>query len=1076
MYSPKIIQTKCTDVKISSKQRESAKEWLELLKNGTLKEEVANYPNFMHILLRDLLEYPEKEISYEAKNVEFSFKNKNKETAVCFEAKGTKTEDLFAYQSYGKKEQENPVIQTLSNMARFPARFGVATNYRKFILLDLHLGNSKCHKFDFYDIENNDDKLKEFIKIFSYHSLVESTDLDDLYDASITEEKEFTNEFYKLFHETRLMLIKEFQENTLVSRTEAINITQLFLNRLIFIFFVQDRGFISDERLFTNRILKLLDSDQSTEHSKKVYAEITELFVAFDKGDKGLGVFGFNGGLFSGVFSDKISFSDRKDPNFFSDERRHSKLLKSTTLNEKDSKIIDKQKQLNPIIYNLLLMDSFDFAPQTTSRKNEATQEVSINILGHIFEQSISDLEELKQVGVSRRKKEGVYYTPQYITDYICRNTIIPYLSKSDVSTVHELINEYVDDIEKLEKKFSEIKILDPACGSGAFLVKAIDILLEIHKEIQIVKESTGKYSTRGQFQLTKWNEEEEIKNIIENNIYGVDINKESIGITQLSLFLKLASNHRKLSGLSKNIKVGNSLISDKDIDVNAFDWNKEFPEILNPLIADKGFDIVIGNPPYVRQERLTSLKPYFEKNYQSYAGTADLYVYFLEKGLTNLKDDGYFGVIVSNKWSKATYGENLRKFLIKFKMLRFIDFGDLPVFPDATTYPCILLMKKSSPMTNDILISKIDSLEFSNLDNKIIESSFKLNQTYLSDGIWDFDNTTMKKIYIKIKNKGIPLVKYCKEKINFGLKTGLDEAFVIGEKKKNELEKISSTSKQIIKPFLIGKQIKRYTYDWEDKYIILVKKGTDIEKYPAILNHLKQFKDNLSKRTDIQGKGKWFELRTCAYYDEFLKPKIIYAHFGKRPQFTFDTNNFYLNPKSYILPISDKYLLGILNSSVIAFYSRSICPYVRGEFYEYGKQYVNQFPIPETSESIKKKITKLVDSLLELHSQFLEKKNRILNRIKNELNLENISTRLIKFHMLNSNEFLTEIKKIKSDISLIKLDEWESYFNKYKNEIILIQSSMEKIDKEIDDIVFKMYGLDSSEISLIETIISEKN
>lgn len=345
MYSPKIIQIKCTDVKISPKQRESAKEWLELLKNGTLKEEVANYPNFMHILLRDLLEYPENEIRYEAKNVEFSFKNKNKETAVCFEAKGTKTEDLFAYQSYDKKEQENPVIQTLSNMARFPARFGVATNYRKFILLDLRLGNSKCHKFDFYDIENNDDKLKEFIKIFSYHSLVNSTDLDDLYDVSITEEKEFTNEFYKLFHETRLMLIKEFQENPLVSRTEAIYYTQLVLNRLIFIFFVGDRGFISVERLFTNRILKLLDSDQSTEHSKKVYAEITELFVAFDKGDKGLGVFGFNGGLFSGEFPDKISFSDRKDLNFFSDVKLHSKLLKSTKLNEKDSKIIDKQKQ-----------------------------------------------------------------------------------------------------------------------------------------------------------------------------------------------------------------------------------------------------------------------------------------------------------------------------------------------------------------------------------------------------------------------------------------------------------------------------------------------------------------------------------------------------------------------------------------------------------------------------------------------------------------------------------------------------------------------------------------------------------
>lgn len=186
----------------------------------------------------------------------------------------------------------------------------------------------------------------------------------------------------------------------------------------------------------------------------------------------------------------------------------------------------------------------------------------------------------------------------------------------------------------------------------------------------------------------------------------------------------------------------------------------------------------------------------------------------------------------------------------------------------------------------------------------------------------WDFENLETKKIYQKIKSKGIPLEKYSSKKINFGIKTGLDEVYVINENKKKELEKQHSSSKEIIKPFLIGKQIKRYFYEWSDSYIILVKKGIDIERYPAIFNYLKQYKEKLENRTDIKDKTKWFELRPCSYYDDFIKPKIVYAHFGKRPQFTLDTNNYYVNPKSYILPIEYKYLLGLLNSKTIAFYS----------------------------------------------------------------------------------------------------------------------------------------------------------
>ena len=541
--------------------------------------------------------YDIDKIIYNKNNVEYQYANSDGERVLCIEAKGTKTKSIFDLQSRKNKAHRTPIDQAWDYMRTGDLDWGICTNYKYFALLKRNEGTKTGYLFDFEEIKKDEEKLKEFIAIFSRENLIDKKSADDLYSDSKTEEKEFTKEFYKLFHETRLMLITAFQEKEGVERSQAVYYTQIFLNRLIFIFFVSDKGYISDNRLFSNRILKLLEPGLCTEHSRKVYDEITELFIAFDKGDHGLGVFGFNGGLFNSKFPNNIYFSDLKSSDFFAKARQHSKLLKSTTLNENDSKVIAKYHgQLNPIIKNLLILDSFDF-----------NDEVNVNILGHIFEQSISDLEELNRATSSKRKKDGVYYTPSNLTNYICKNTIIPYLSKTNVTTIEELIDEYSDNVEELENKFKEIKILDPACGSGAFLIEAVDTLMDIGQAIQNVKELSGKYSSGGQFQLTKWNEEETIREIIENNIYGVDVNRESVEITQLSLFLKLASHNRKLIGLSKNIQIGNSLIDDPSVDILAFLWEERFPNIfLHPSLKKHldqshrdGFDIVIGNPPW---------------------------------------------------------------------------------------------------------------------------------------------------------------------------------------------------------------------------------------------------------------------------------------------------------------------------------------------------------------------------------------------------------------------------------------------------------------------------------------------
>jgi len=595
IFNKKTIQRLTQNIVITPEQEKQAAEWIQKIEKGELSGETNQYLIFANKILDKILGYDIDKIIHNDDNVEYQYADCNGKKVLCIEAKGTKTKSLFDIQNRPNKAHRTPISQTWDYMRTGDLDWGICTNYKYFALIKRN-EKGKGYLFNFEDIKKNPDNLKEFIGIFSREHLVDKKSVDTLYSESIIEEKEFTKEFYKLYHETRLMLKIAFEKEG-VTKNDAIYFTQIFLDRLIFIFFVSDKGYISDKKLFTNRVLKLLELDVCTQHSKKIYDEITELFTAFDKGDDDLGVFGFNGGLFNSKFPERINFIDFEEASKFSVAMQNSNLKKSTKLNTQDSKVIQKFKnRLNPIIENLLLLDSFDF-----------NTEVNVNILGHIFEQSISDLEELNRELSSKRKKDGVYYTPSNLTDYICKNTIIPYFSKKGVNTVADLIEEYFDNIDDLDQQFRQIKILDPACGSGAFLIKAVDTLLEIGQGIQSVKELQGQYSAGTDLKLTKWNEQDTTREIIENSIYGVDVNRESVGITKLSLFLKLAAQDRKLIGLSKNILVGNSLIDDPTIDHLAFPWKERFPNVfLHPDLRKHldnehkdGFDIIIGNPPW---------------------------------------------------------------------------------------------------------------------------------------------------------------------------------------------------------------------------------------------------------------------------------------------------------------------------------------------------------------------------------------------------------------------------------------------------------------------------------------------
>jgi type II restriction/modification system DNA methylase subunit YeeA len=420
---------------------------------------------------------------------------------------------------------------------------------------------------------------------------------------------------------------------------------------------------------------------------------------------------------------------------------------------------------------------------------------------------------------------------------------------------------------------------------------------------------------------------------------------------------------------------------------INPFDWAKEFPEIFQR----GGFSVVIGNPPYVRQEILGEFKSYFQEHYKVYQGTADLYAYFIERGVSLLREGGVFSYIVANKWMRANYGQPLRKWLKEQHIEEIIDFGDLQVFQGATTYPCIIRIIKSTPQTS-FGVTQVKTLDFHNLSDYVKENHYSVNQATLDDSGWSLADEKTLSLLNKIKAKGVPLGEYVQGKIYYGIKTGLNEAFVIDKATRARLIAEDAKSAELIKPFLAGRDIKRYEQPKSDKYLIFTRHGVNIDDYAAIKEHLGQFKNRLMpKPKDWNGKEwngrkpghyQWYEIQDkIDYYLEFEKPKIVYAEIASRGQFTLEMDNCYYDTTAYIISSNNDltYLIGLLNSRLWTFLFSKTSSEIRGGFFRWKHQYMSPLPIRTINHSDPADIARhdrmvtLVDQMLTLHKQFAD-------------------------------------------------------------------------------------------------------
>jgi len=692
-------------------------------------------------------------------------------------------------------------------------------------------------------------------------------------------------------------------------------------------------------------------------------------------------------------------------------------------------------------------------------------------ILGHVYEQFLGKVIHLTEGhrAVVEEKPEvkkagGVYYTPTYVVDYIVQ------------TTVGQLLEG------KTPKQAAKLKILDPACGSGSFLIGAYEYLLKWHRDFYTSHDparwAKGPRPAIVQVGPGNWKLTiAERKRILLDNIFGVDIDNQAVETTKLSLLLKVLEgetqqslqtvlrffHERALPDLGDNIKCGNSLIGpnfyqqqqlalldeEERYRINVFDWHAEFPQIFRrsgsseelhdaaaaspmdytmpgvPLHGryafkkkkiektvtlpspsqpewEGGFDAVIGNPPYVRQESLSDLKAYFETHYEAFDGVADLFAYFMEKATVLLSDGGRFSFIVSSSFLRTTYAKPLRQVLKKnAAVLRVVDFGGLPVFTKAKdTYVCIpLFVKMRQP--SRVEVSRVDSLDIRDLTHRVTANHFTIPQDRLSPEAWALKSDNEAAVFTKVMKAGVHLGDYIHGKMFYGLKTGFNEAFELSSEQRSEILKASPKSAPLIKPFLGGQDIRRYLAEDNGRYLIVIPAGWTRQQmskaranareyserealnwlsreHSSIADHLGNFTDPLRKRQD-QG-DYWWELRSCDYYAYFDAPKIIFPDICKAPRFHFDRSGIYLANTGYCLGASDHYLLAILNSRLFWFAISNISiPFgIRaGKFrYRLIYQYMEKVPIraingdSPADKSVRDRVAQLAEQMVSLHER----------------------------------------------------------------------------------------------------------
>src|SRR5579872_5519646 len=918
---------------LTPQQKAAAASYAETAKTQrfTKQKETAVRPLFFEKVLGEILgykqigsetsytlafEYPIRHGSVDVALGKFGQAGARDEIIAPFEFKGPSTGDLDAIMP---GRGRSPVQQAWDYAIDAPgSRWVLVSNCLEIRLYAFGRGRDA---FELFDLRKLNDE-KELERLFLLHSAEQllGGPTEALLRQTDNAYKDITGKLYQDYKKLRDQLIAFLTgevSGPKLPMLQAIEVAQKILDRILFIAFAERTDLLPD------KLLERAKSERNAFLPQPLWQNFQALFTAVNKGNSDLHIWEYNGGLFAAdAVTDSLTIPD-------------------------------------PLATDLANLGQWDYR-----------SDVPVTVLGHIFEQSITDIERLRAEArgeqppkVSKSKRQGVVYTPEIVTRFLVERTIDISLEERfaalltkhgrpvTLRSTRETI--FAANEKRLQIRFwtdylaslRAFTVVDIACGSGAFLVAAFELLAREYRGVIELLAALGEAIDFDPFD-----------EIVTKNLYGVDINAESVEITRLALWLKTARNQHRLQNLEATIKIGDSLIKDKKWTDRPFDWRAAFPEVF----AKGGFDVVIGNPPYVRMEFIKKFKPYLEENYIVADDRTDLYAYFFEQGVRILKDGGRLGFISSSSFFRTGSGEKLRTFLGDHAAIEaVIDFGDLQIFEGVTTYPVILTVHKGNADGGSLSFLKIDDELPDDIGAIFAAKSQKMPQTRLGSGSWQLEDEALARLREKIVGGRRTLGEVYGAPL-YGIKTGLNEAFVVDQATRDRIVKQDKKSAKLLKPFLRGENVKRWRVEPEGLFLINIPKGKiDIDDYPAIRDWLLPFKKELEKRATKQ---EWFELQQAqlAYQPSFSTSKIIYGHFAQDRIFAVDTQNYFSNDKSYFIPNSTFDLLSLLNSKLAWSFVTSISPAVRGGFHEMRVQYLEKIPIPTFSSQDRKRLSQL--------------------------------------------------------------------------------------------------------------------
>ena len=1023
LFHPRIIEKYSHIIPpISQKHEEILALWSDNLAKGIYNSETQNDSEFIQKILIDILGYTgsgsgdcwsvAKNEPVGSGNVDVAlgkFSTNESIIVAPFELKGAKTVDLDAIMPGRNK---TPIQQAWEYaMDAKGAKWVLVSNYREIRLYAVGYGRKDYEIFDLSQLTKQNNYARLILLLSAESLLGDRTQA--LLKESENKDKEITDKLYKDYKTLRMQMIDSISKNNpAVSVMEIIHYTQTIMDRILFVAFAEDRG------LLPNNTLKSCYEDRGKWNPRPAWENFKGLFNSIDKGNPPLNIPGYNGGLFA------------------------------------------QNDALNSLCVSDELCEGFK-----TIGGYDFESDVSVNILGHIFEQSITDLEEIKagisgeEIGLeekkSKRKKDGIFYTPAYITRYIVEQAVggwlndrkkeigfdsLPVLTEEDYASIRELKKgkqkgtvEYNKNIAKhmmawqaYKKVLSNIKVLDPACGSGAFLN---EVFYYINREGQAINSELTTLNG-GQAQIFRWD-----THILANNIYGVDINNESVEITKLSLWLKTANRNEKLTYLDNNIKCGNSLVDDSAISsVCAFNWINEFPDIMK----SGGFDVIVGNPPY-GATLSDSETAWLAKRYKSYEYQVNTYVLFYERAISILKKGGILGFITPATFTYQHYFKKIRHMMQALEIKSICKYG-FAVFEDADIGDTVSFVIQNVPRSNKTTcILVCPTKDDTSKKHKVV----KYDELIGKDGIYNLSSYgASEKIYHNSKPLG-----ECVD-------------IVVGIKPYQTGKGIPKQTKEIVmqKPFTREFQV--------DQTFMSCVIGSNFHRYSFIEKPCMWLKY-----------GEWLaEPRPGAPFFDDEKIIIrqtadeIIAHLDSTK--SVNLNNVYNvgRPRN---GLNMKYILCILNSTLMKAVYRAISQEKGKLFAEVKKVYLEKLPIKEISEPKQMPFIKKAEIMIAKNEELFNVSSKFLALLKSELSLENIRPKLKQWHRFDFASFITELKKENIALSLTQKAEWMNYFEQQNIIITALKKDIQTIDLEIDQMVYALYNLNPEELDIVKKAAS---